>query len=77
VHILAAVGEVLLPPTTGERYGLPKRLIVATDALSVVDADALLSLIGAVGSDHFLLKLAGRIWLEHFPFASDRLTLES
>jgi amidase len=42
VHILAAVGEVLLPPTTGERYGLPKRLIVATDALSVVDADALL-----------------------------------
>jgi amidase len=39
-RILAGVGEVLLPPAAVERHGPPKRLIVATDAFSAVDADA-------------------------------------
>jgi amidase len=53
--------------------GLPH---VNLSGLEVDGAPVGLSLIGAAGSDRFLLKLAGGIW-DHHPFAPDQITSES
>ena len=39
--ILSAVGDVLLPSGAGGARGLPNRLMIAADAISIVDRDAL------------------------------------